>query len=205
MPFVPAPNIVQAEIRATLDGQNIENRIMIDVLTTPTPTIVEDVAVLVNDWTQATYFDHIPSAVSLRSIVATDLSAADGSQHTITPSGPFVGALSNPPEPNEVTFCVSLRTGSRGRSARGRFYVLAVQKADVVGNYIDSGRAASYVSDLDTLIADVIAAGWALSIVSYITDGAPRVGGPVYYPVVNATFIDLAVDSMKRRKPGVGS
>jgi len=205
MAFVPAPNIVQVEIRATLDGQQIENRINVDALTAVTPTIVENIAVAVNDWTQATYFDHIPSAVSLRSIVATDLTTADGAQHTITPEGAFVGALPNPPEPNEVTFCVSLRTGNRGRSARGRFYVLAVQKADVVGNYIDSGRAASFVSDLNTLIAALITEGWAMTIVSYITDKAPRVGGPVYFPVVNASFTDLAVDSMKRRKPGVGS
>jgi len=205
MAFIPAPQIVMAEVRATLDGQQIENRIMIDLLTPVVPSLVTSVANIVNNWAQSSYFDQLPSAVELRSVVATDMSAADGSQHTISPVSTFVGALPDPPLPNEVSFCLSLRTASRGRSARGRFYTLALQKTDVTGNNLSSTRAGLLVASFNALIADIVDTDWSPVIVSYISGGAPRVGGPVYYPIVNATAVDLVVDSQRRRRPGIGS
>lgn len=205
MPFIPAPNIVMAEVRASLAGQDIENRFMIDVLTTPDAALVSDVANIVNVWAQGTYFDHLPNAVTLREVVATDLTTSDGAQHTITPTGPFTGALTEEPMPNEVSFCISLRSGSRGRSARGRMYVLAMTKFAVVGNFLNAARADLHRQDMQDLIDVVAGQGWQMVVVSYVTNNAPRPGGPVYYPIVTATFEDLTVDSMRRRKPGVGS
>ncbi len=107
--------------------------------------------------------------------------------------------------PNEVTFCVSLRSASRGRSARSRSFVLGLVKADVNGNNLDTGVANNYVSIFQSLIDAIATEGWALVVVSYITNGAPRVGGPVYYPLLTATMADTVVDSQRRRKPGNGS
>jgi len=42
-------------------------------------------------------------------------------------------------------------------------------------------------------------------VVSYISNKVPRPGGPVYFPVVSFQYEDLVVDSMRRRKPGVGT
>lgn len=205
MAFIPAPGIVQCEVRALLDNQRIENRVMVDTLTTVTPEIVAEVANIFNNWVQGTYFDHLPQAVSLTEVVCTDMSSDTGSQHSIAPTGPFVGALSNAPLPNEVTFCVSLRTASRGRSARGRFYVLALQGADVTGNNLAAGRAVTFVDDINTLRDVMAGEGWRLVIVSYRHDNIVRPGGPVYFPVTNGLAVDLTVDSQRRRRPGVGT
>jgi hypothetical protein len=206
MAFVPAPNCVQVEILATKDGQQIENRFIIDVLTTPTPTIVDAVANLVNNWTQATYFDHIVSTVTLRGVQATDISAIDGSQVFIAPTGPFTGALGGPAMPNEVTLCMQLKTPARGRSARGRCYILGLARSDVTGeNTFWDTRAADLIADFNTLLGLITAAGWSWVILSRVSGGVPRPGGPVVYPVTSFAFIDLVVDSMRRRKPGVGS
>lgn len=205
MPFIPAPNLVMVEVRALLDGQHIENRFNIDVLTAVTPTLVDNVANIVNNWTQATYFDHIPSAVELTEVVATDMSVADGTQVTIAPTGAFVGALTSDPMPNEVTFCISLRSGSRGRSARGRAYVLAITRDAVTGNQLLAARADQHKADFQQLVTDITTAGWQLVVASYISGGAPRPGGPVYFPITTALYTDLTVDSMRKRKPGVGA
>lgn len=205
MPFVAAPNIVQAEVRAILDGQHIENRFTIDVLTTPTPTIVDDVANLVNVWAQDTYFDLLPHNVSLNSVVATDLSVLDGTQVTISPTSAFVGAVAANALANEVSLAISLRSTSRGRSARGRSYVLALPSDEVAGNFVAAGWAAALVTAFDTLRTRINTAGWAWSIVSYRSGGVPRPGGPVYFVVSSVLVTDLVVDSMRRRKPGVGS
>jgi hypothetical protein len=205
MPFVPAPNIVSVEVRALLDGQRIENRFTIDALTTVTPTIVADIANVVNNWAQSSYFDFLPHNVSLSEVVATDLTTVDGAQYSIAPTGPFVGAIAANALPNEVSLAISLRTGNRGRSARGRSYVLALPTDEVSGNYVAGGFAALLVGSFDTLRTDIATGGWAWSIVSYRTDNAPRVGGPVYYLITSVLVTDLTVDSMRRRKPGVGS
>jgi len=205
MPFIPAPNIVMAEIRASLDSQHIENRIMVDVLTAVTPTLVENVANVVNVWAQEHYFSHLPQAVTLNEVVATDMSVDTGSQFSIAPTGPFTGALTNAPLPNECTFCVSLRTAARGRSARGRFYVLALQGADVTGNHLAAGRIVTLLADLNLLRTNLITEGWNQVIVSYRHNKVVRPGGPVYFPVTNAIATDDIIDSQRRRRPGVGT
>jgi len=205
MAFVPAPNIVQVELRATLAGQNIENRLMVDALEPVTETNLADITNLVSNWAQSTYFDHLPSAVVLREVVGTDLTTQNGQQHTIAPEGGIGGGLSGEPMPNEVTLCVSLRSGNRGRSARGRLYVLALEKVQVSGNNVSGTLAANFVADMEALIDVLTTAGYALVIVSYISNKVPRPGGPVYFPVTTAVVTDLVVDSMRRRKPGVGS
>jgi len=205
MAFVPAPQIVMAEIRALFAGQKIENRVMIDTLAAVTPGVVDDVANIVDVWAQERYFPVLPSRVTLNSVVATDMSASDGPQHTITPEATVVGGLAAEVMPNETTFCIGLKSNSRGRSARGRFYVLGLARPDVTDNDLSAVRANSFVAAMAELITRITAAGWRLVVVSYISEGVARPGGPVYYEIVNATYSDLVVDSMKSRKPGVGT
>lgn len=205
MAFIPAPNIVMAEILATKDSQKIENRFMVDVLTTPSPTIVENVANIVNVWAQDFYFDHLPNSITLRGVQATDMSTQNGSQVLITPTGPFAGALAGPHMPNEVTFCLQLKTASRGRSARGRTYVLGVSRSDVTGeNTFWDVRATDLVNDFTELKSRITTAGWQWVVVSYRNNKVVRPGGPVYFPIESVGYNDLIVDSMRRRKPGIG-
>jgi len=143
--------------------------------------------------------------VQLVEVVGTDMTSDDGAQHTITPVGTVIGTLTEAAMPNEVTFCISLRSAARGRSARGRTYVLAVTREAITANTLLSARADQFKADLQALIDDMATAGTPMAIVSYRHDNAPRVGGPVYYQVLTATWVDLIVDSMKRRKPGVGA
>lgn len=205
MAFVPAPNIVMVEVRALLDSQQIENRFMVDALTAVTPTNLDDITNFVSVWAQAHYFPLLPNAVSLREVVGTDLTTQNGQQHTIVPSGSVIGGTAQAPMPNETSFCVSLHTGSRGRSARGRSYVLALGKGQVAGNIIDSGYLTSMVAAYQELIDTLSTNGFALVVVSYRANKVPRPGGPVYFPITTAVATDNIVDSMRRRKPGVGS
>jgi hypothetical protein len=46
--------------------------------------------------------------------------------------------------------------------------------------------------------------GYVWVIVSYITDNAPRVGGPVYFEVNDILIVDDVIDSQRRRLPGRG-
>jgi hypothetical protein len=204
MAFVPAPRIAMVEIRATLANQLIENRIYVHVTVGTVEGLLADIANIVNGWVQGTYFDLLPDTVTLREVVATDMSVENGAQHTIAPVGPFVGARVGNPMPNEVTCCLSLRTGFRGRSARGRFYWLAIPAGEVTGNIISSSYLADVVAAGNALKTLLAANAWEWTIVSFVSNKNPRPGGPVYFFVDSTLVTDNVVDSMRSRKPGVG-
>jgi hypothetical protein len=205
MPFVPAPQIVKVEVRATFDAQHVENSFEFDALETVTQPIVDEVTNLVSVWAQAHYFPLLPTVISLNEVVGTDMSDENGFTHTITPAGSVTGGRGGAPMPNETTFCVSMRSGSRGRSARGRKYVLGILKDDTSGNSLIGPMPGNFVTAFQELIDTMATEGRPYVIVSRISNGAPRSGGPVYFPVVTAVAVDNTLDSQRKRKPGNGS
>jgi len=205
MAFVPAPNIVECQILFTLDGQLVENRVNVDALTAVTPTIVADIANVVDNWCIENYLVYLPQEAKYRGVIATDLTVHEGAQYTLVPEGSPEGTISGGAMPNEVTLAIQLKSGSRGRSARGRAFVIALPRSMVDENTVDATHAGHLVAVFNQLKTNLTTEGWALVVVSYITDGAPRSGGPVYFPILSCSTADLIVDSMRSRKPGVGT
>lgn len=206
MAFVPAPNITQVEIRYLLYGQQIENRFMIDNLTGSFADNALDQAIAVWDWVQDELMLNLSNHIELREVVVTDLSSADGGQLTYAPATGVIGGVSGSALPNECAFCVSLHSASRGRSARGRMYLPAIPVSSMAdANTLSTASASALVSDVQVLINTINNMGVAFVIVSYVSNNAPRPGGPVYFPVISAVATDNTIDSQRRRKPGVGS
>jgi hypothetical protein len=205
MAFIPAPGIIQAEARALIDGQHVENRFMCRALSDITPTLLQDVAVAVWDWWELSYASVLTSNVLLTEVVTSDMSEITGAQYTYAPDAATFGEYGGAPMPNEVSLSISLRTGNRGRSARGRYYQLCIGQEGMDGiNTVSATYATASVAAGTALIAalDSIA---PLTIVSYVSNKVPRPGGPVYFDVTSAVLVDRVVDSMRRRKPGVGT
>lgn len=206
MPFVPVINTMMVEIRYTLFGQHIENRIMVDNGTTVDAAALEAVAIDVWNWAEATLLPDLSDELLLNAVVATDLSASDGPQFTYAPDATTNGSVTGSMLPNEVAFCVSLHSTSRGRSARGRMFIPAIPVSSTSdANNLSTVAAGALVSDVQELLNTLTTGTRLPIIVSYISDGAPRVGGPVKYPIVSAVATDTLLDSQKRRKPGVGT
>ncbi len=205
MPFVSAPNIMEVEARCTLQGQQVENRWMFNQEATVTPATLEAIAIVVWNWWVAEYGPLLPDTVHLNEVVASDLTASDGPQFTYQPSALVDGSYTGGALPNEVSLCIKLNSVARGRSARGRSYIIAVPKTIMADdNHVTDVYGDAMVSAFQQLINDASTVA-PLTIVSYRHDNAPRVGGPVYYEVVSSALTDTLVDSMKRRKPGVGA
>lgn len=204
MPFVAVPNVVMVELRAQLDGQKIENRFNVRTPGAPNPTSVGAIATIVESWAVASYFPHLPDAVSLTEVVASDISVVGGVQITNVPATAVTGGAGSGALPNEVSFAVSLRTGLRGRSFRGRAYVLALLGSFVVANRVNPVAIGQFTGAFNTLIGDLAAGGFELVIVSLRANNLPR-PTPISTQVTVAVSTDDIVDSMRRRKPGVGS
>ena len=205
MPFVPAPNIVQVEMRATRNGQRVENRVNVDMLGTPAITDMQQIGTIAWNWWADTYALNLTSDTHLNTVVCTDMGEENGNEVTIALANNVQGQINLTGLPNETSFCVSLRSGARGRSGRGRFYTLSVapdQMADA--NSLTTGAAAGFVGAVQELINEIQNAGKQLVIVSHYHNKELRPGGPVYFVVTTAIATDLIVDSQRRRKPGNG-
>jgi len=204
MAFVAAPNIVLVELVATKDGQRIENTLHVNVFHEPTTsdlqTIEDTVAAFIND----EYVPVLPTEVVLTDIKQTSLHTQNG----ITKQASFnvPGEITLGAMPNEVSYCISLKSDFRGRASNGRWFMLGIAKSSMDGqNRVSGTYRTDAVAAIQSLIDGIAAVGFAWEIVSYVLNGEPRAGGPVYSQVKTATTFDDIVDSMKRRKPGVGS
>lgn len=205
MAFVPAPNIMMVEIRMTNAGQQIENRIMCNNQGPVDEASLQAIATAVWDWWELTAAPLIPDEVLLREVVATDLTTQNGDQYVYAPDTTTTGEITGNVQPNEVSLCMSLRSDSRGRSARGRLFWPAISQNSMIdANNVSTTFANSFIAAGLSLIG-ICQEIAPLTIVSYVSNKAPRPGGPVYFPVTNATLVDRVVDSQRRRKPGNGT
>lgn len=204
MAFVPAPNIVKVEILAQKDGQLIENVLHVNCLHAPLLADLNTIDTTVTNWINTNYKTLVPADVTFTGLKLTSLQTENGIQKQTALA--IVGTVANPSAPNETTYCISIRTGSAGRSARGRFYWLGLAVANIATqNRVGAAFRTASTASVQQLITNLAAANVPWTIVSYRTNNAPRPGGPVYFLVSTATTTDDIVDSQRRRRPGIGT
>lgn len=205
MPFVPAPDVCLAEIVMQLDGQVVENTLYFEASAGLDTGLMATLgAALVTWWT-----DFIAPGVSeqllLTGINLTDLSTptSPGVFVPVVPSVPGEGT--SPAEPNNVALCVSFRTQFRGRSARGRNYVVGLQNSQVTNSHIDAGVGDFFITAYQQLQgAGDFVAGLQWGVLSRFSGGDPRTTA-LFRPITAVTVVDNTLDSQRRRLPGRGA
>jgi len=205
MPFVPAPNIVRLEIRATKAGQKIENRLHINCFHEPTMADFSAIHSIVVTSVTSAWVPQLPGDLTLNSNFFVSLHEENGIQLEAPYAAGLVGTNLGQAAPNQNTICVSLRSGAAGRSARGRLYWMGLTEEQYNGNVMDAPDLTAIVGAVDNLRAQLIAGGYHWMIVSYIHNNAPRVGGPVYFDILSVLAVDNVLDSQRRRMPGHGT
>ena len=142
-----APTIIKCSLFQTLNGQPIMNRFHVKVgATNPSAAECNAVAVAVANWWAGNVQDLVGDQLSLREVHAQSLAEVNGPQATFSTGLPAAGALTSPTLPGNVAFCVSLRSGLTGRSARGRWYWGGLTESQVSQNQVDGGTATSIVA-----------------------------------------------------------
>lgn len=199
MPFVPTPNIVMVELRCTMAGVPVENRFHVNVFHEPTPADLTNVANrvsthVINDW-----IPNLPVALTIRSMHLRSLHNLNGIEADFPFPVPTNGSLVSPVLPNNVTICVSIRSGASGRSARGRLYWLGLVEGDVTESTLSGTRGGLIVDAVQAMIDGLATDGFAWTIVSYQSGGVPRPGGPVYFVAQTALLVDNTTDSQRGR------
>lgn len=199
MPFVPSPNLAVAEFHFTLNGVQTMDRIHIDALGPVTQAGAQVVADQLAGWWTGNCRTISGGGITLREVVVKSLEVQNGPQATSVIGLPAAGTAVGAMLPGNAAACVSLRTGLTGRSARGRWYWQGLTEAQVVDNLLDAGLALSIIAAFNNLLTIVNALPSRLVIASYISNGVPRPGGPVYFIVTTPLFVDLTIDTQRGR------
>jgi hypothetical protein len=205
MAFVPATDVVQANLRFTLLDQQIENTLYFGFDNGGVqPSDMQTLGTDLISWWGTNVGPHVLDDLVMREVYLTDLTTQTAPTVTVVPGNNTTGDGTADPLPNNVALCVSFRTEGRGRSARGRNYVSGFGENAVSGNAftntISNGVRDAYEELLD---ATTYTAAWTWVVLSRFEDGQPRSAGLVQ-PVTAVVLTDITVDSQRRRLPGRG-
>jgi hypothetical protein len=207
--FVPCDRVVKVDFRGTLDGERISNTLYVQKQSgSVNASDLQNIGQTARTWWGAELSPTLSSAFVLREIYLTDLTQQNSFVLTYTTNLPASGQLAGSILPNNVTFCISLRTGNAGRSFRGRNYVPGIRSTDVTSsdpNLLSVGRSNTLVAAYQQLINPTYfgTTPYRLVIVSRFSNGNPRTAG-IATPVTAVLAVDRVLDSMRRRLPGRG-
>ena len=209
MPFVPVPGAAEAQLLYTLDGQKCENTLWFTQAEAWDGGSLTQLAEMVWDWWGINMAPLSSSDMLLREVTTADMSDAAGPVGAFTSGGGFGGTDGLGAAPNNVTLAVSFRTASRGRSFRGRNYIVGINKEHLTNSIVDVSYANAVGAAYTALITAAQDANYTWVVASRFSgvdaegDPVPRAEG-IATPVTSVIVVDNTVDSQRRRLPGRG-
>lgn len=208
MAFVPALNTVRVFFEHAIHGNSGHGWVFHYKLAGLTPGIeeMEFLAAELVDWWNVNVRAFMGSYVSLQRLRLLDLTTAESFEFTWSAGLPITGTRVGTDLPANLAFCIKLSTGLSGRSNRGRTYFFGMVEGDVTGNSVTTTYANGVRSAMNAALEfdDGLGAIWNLVVASFISGGQPRVTAQINQ-VINASYVDLRVDTQRRRLPRGGS
>jgi len=210
MPFIPVPNVAQLRFEGTIDGQQTINDLFfrngggIFVLD------LADLVTTLNDWFNFSFATGLSEDWSTVAVHGRDLTTEAGAVYDFSAT-PNTGGVTGEAAPNNVAACISFRTGTAGRSYRGRNYIPAVPNSAITLNTMSAPFMADMIAAYSQLLVGgaALPVGWEWVVVSRYSgtdvngDPVPRATGTATL-VPNVLFTNNTVDSRRRRLPGRG-
>jgi hypothetical protein len=208
MPFINCPNCAMAELRYTLAGQHVETTLWFYLTDPPVTQFYMDyLSDLLDQW----WYDYIrpqqTNALAYRETFVRDMTTETGMTSTNADHEGQTGAYpSGNALPNNVTFCLSFRTGLAGRSCRGRNYHPGLSTGQVSGSTIGSNPRNALIAAYSRLLfgGGSDPTPWHWSVVSRFHDHQPREYG-IHNRILTVVVTDDFVDSQRGRLPGRGT
>lgn len=176
--FIPVPDVVQVELMFLYSGEVAQNVLHYKASEPWTPELMTDLADAISDWWNDIADSTVSSAVSLTSLILTDMSSATGYRLVYTGGLPKAGTVGGDPMPNNVAMVITKETGFRGRTMRGRIFHMGLPESYVIGNtvsgtplndIITAWRAARELARVEAV--------YTMQVVSLELNNAPRTEG----------------------------
>lgn len=203
MPFVPVPAAILAEMIYDTPGGKAENTLWFTTVGTIDAAALTALAEALEIWHSASLSTYQGAAVALSSIRCTSMvtSTSPAIEYILSPA--INGDAAFPLLPSHVTGAITFVTLFRGRSNRGRNFIIGLTENQVVNDTIDSGYVAAIVAAYETMRTDLLAEGFTHVVASRYSgvdvDGKPipRVSGQT--TPVTQYKMDSTIDSQRRR------
>jgi len=149
---------------------------------------------------EADFAPFVHDGVELDFIRVTDMNSDTAPSIEVLTS--VAGDAAGANMPGNVTGAVSFKTALRGRSYRGRNYVVGLMDAHIVNDTIDAGVVAGYENAYASLNAAALALGWTHVVASKQHDGV--LFNPGTTTPVTSYRMENHIDSQRRRLFGRG-
>lgn len=204
MAFIPAEKVVQVSLNMTYLGQLVQNTLYWQFDDPVTIAGMEALGTLVVAWWDVELAPQLSTQLTLNNVTLTDLSDETAPVVVWTGSLPASGTNSSPALPGNVAWVIKFNTLARGRSSRGRNYIVGLCEGNVAGNLLDVGAANFIVTAYEELMLPMTSpqtAKWV--VLSRYENNAPRLFG-LAREVTSVSYTDLVLDSQRRRLPGRG-
>ena len=203
MPFVPATNVVQAELVFNWSDQVVENVLHYQVAGGPTPAHMTEIGAALVSWFGSGHDVIVGDEVQLTEVRLTDLTTQFSPGVTFTAGLPIVGGHVSPSLPNNVSIAITKRTALRGRAYRGRIYHIGLTESQVTENAVSPTTLATIIDSYESIRELTISAGTIpMVVVSRYLGGDERSAALVN--VIIGFSSDGIVDSQRRRLPRRG-
>jgi hypothetical protein len=204
MPFIPAAQTIQAEMRYLYSTQKCENVLYFQASAGVSVSLMQTLGNNLIGWWNTNFKPLVSTILQLNEVYLTDLTTQTGPTVSVVTGLPSAGTDASEVMPFNVSLCISFRTAGRGRSARGRNYLLGMTEADVNGNGVLSTFFSPILAAYTTLIgAGTFTPGLQWVVVSRQFNGVDR-SNALVQPITSCLFVDSIVDSQRRRLPGRG-
>jgi len=210
MPFVPVENTALVEVRMSLAEQKVENTLWVLNDEPWDGGSLEELCSEIVTWWGTSYASITTDQVLLREVVATDqtsLTSATASVSGDSAPGEHIGGTL----PGNCSLAVSFRTAMRGRSFRGRNFVVGIPLEEMSStNQVQTEYQSAVKDAYDAFATAITTASWTWVVASRFSGVDPDTGKPIPREagvatlVTNTVVVDGVVDSQRRRLPGRG-
>lgn len=205
MAFIPATNCARVEVIYNYAGETCENTFWVQKSSPYTLAQLQAVRGIVDTWDSTTWKQARAIGATLNRIRTRGWTTdSDPTEDYALPT-PRAGTQGGNGLPGNCTFCFKLPTGHAGRSYRGRWYLVGMVTGFLGAdpNHMGATAAANILGWLNALQTALTAGGHTQVVVSFQHDHAPS-NPAVVYAALPYVYVDLNLDSMRRRLAGRG-
>lgn len=198
MAFQPTPNAAVGVIHFTLLTSQLANVLNFQHGTVPDQTAIDALATAIDAWVTSDYLPLISASVHYDRVEVRGLSSSVDLAGSNS-DGAADGGLAGLAMAANTSLCLTLRTASTGRSARGRVYLVPTSS----GEDTDAQTfGAAYTADaqvaFQNLSTRVSAVGWTWSVLSRRNGGVLLPAG-VTRPITTVEARNRLIDSQRGR------
>jgi len=203
MAFQPAPACANVTIQgrsvasSLFAGENSLN-FLSQAMTTVTQSQIESLVDVVADWWATNMEALCTSFTQLDKVEGRGLASQEDVYHVINPA--YVGNVAGDPLPFTDTVAVSFRTGTTGRSARGRAYQWGLAEAHTNGSFLTTAFSEALITAWEALQTAVQSEGFDHVVLSRWSNGVLRENARPL-AVTSYILVDDIVDTQRGRKP----